>query len=102
MDLSFLGQPAILVFVVSAIVGLIVKAVRLQTRVDAQEIDIKELHAANGELKGMVTAHRENTDIHFNVRVAQEVDKGNERRFQSIERQLTEVINKLDKIASKQ
>lgn len=102
MDTTFVQHPAVLIALVSAIVGLIVKAVRLQTRVDKLEGDLAKQAAASAEQKAILAAHERNTDIHFNVRVAQEVDKGNERRFQTIEKQLSEVIHKLDAIASKQ
>lgn len=102
MDMTLFQQPAVLVGIVSAIVGLIVKAVRMQTRVDRIEEDFKTRETAHAELKAAFAAHKDNSDIHFNLRISQEVDRRNEQRFVTIERQLGEINVKLDKIAEKE
>lgn len=94
-------QPAVLIGLVAAIVGLIVKAVRLQTKVDGQEDDIKGLTAVVAEQKGVLTAHKENSDIHFNLRMSQQVDEKNEFRFRTIEGQLGEINHKLDRLTER-
>ena len=94
MDLTQFVTPTLVALVVSAIVGLIVKATRLQS-------SVTELTKSNSELKGIVDAHRMNTDIHFNLRISQEVDKRNEHRFETIEDQLKEINRKLDHIADR-
>lgn len=98
MDLTPFSTPAVWIAVISAIVGLIVKAVRLQGKVDDLADDNKWQGEQIAELKGVVTAHRENAEIHFNHRLSQEVDRRNEQRFVTIERQLGEVLSKLERM----
>lgn len=101
MDLSLFSHPAVLTVIVSSIVGLIVKAVRLQGKVDDQADEIKWLTETVAEQKGILTTHKDNSDIHFNLRTAQEVDKRTEQRFTTIERQLSDIIGKLDRMANR-
>lgn len=101
MDLTFLQHPAIFTVLVSSIVGLIVKAVRLQSKVDDQADEIKWLTETVAEQKGILSSHRDNADIHFNLRTADQVEKRQEQRFQTIESQLREILGKLERLANK-
>lgn len=101
MDFTTFTTPTVFVALISAVVGLIVKAVRLQSKVDGQQEDIKQLTATMAETKATLVAHKDNSDIHFNERVSREVDKRNEQRFTTIEGQLREINGKLDRIALK-
>lgn len=91
MEFPAFITPTVIVALISAVVGLIVKAVRLQSKVDHLADESSELYGKIGRLDGVLTAHRENTDIHFNLRLSQEVDRRNEQRFVTIERQLGEI-----------
>lgn len=101
MELSQWFTPGVLITLVSAIVGLIVKAVRLQTKVDELSKDSVERDKTIAAQGAMLESHRNNSDIHFNQRLAAEVEKGNEFRFKTIERQLGEINGKLDGLAKK-
>lgn len=101
MDFTTFTTPTVFVALISAVVGLIVKAVRLQSKVDGQQEDIKQLTATQVELKATLHAHKDNGEIHFNERVSREVDKRNEQRFSTIEGQLREINGKLDRLATK-
>lgn len=115
MEISQFLTPTVIVALVTAVVGLIVKAVRLQSTVDslskdvvdhatrldskreriaaleASAKDVVELKATVAAITESFTRHRENADVHFNLRTAQEVDKRMELRFSNIENQLGEI-----------
>jgi len=93
--------PSVIAILGSAVVGLIVKAVRLQTNVDALTRNDAEQDESIKNLTASLLAHSNNADVHFNLRISQEVDKRNEQRFVTIERQLGEINGKLDRIASR-
>jgi hypothetical protein len=95
MDLTQFATPTFVAIVVSALIGLVVKATRLQTNYESLAKD-------HSELKAKVDAHLMNTEIHFNLRISQEVDKRNEHRFETIEDQLKEINRKLDHIAGRE
>lgn len=96
MELANLATPAFLIPIVGAIVGLIVKAVRLQSKVDGQALEIKELGEQCAEQKGKLEAHRDNQDIHFNRRLQQEVENRQGDRFLRLEERLGHIEGKLD------
>jgi len=94
MDIAQFATPTFIIAVISALVGLVVKATKLQTKVD-------DLSRELTKLESIVDVHRMNNDIHFNLRISQEVDKRNEHRFETIEDQLKEINRKLDHIADR-
>jgi len=91
MEATQLLTPTVIVALVGAVVGLIVKAVRLQSKVDAQGHEIVELEKDNAATRALLVEHKSNENIHFNLRISQEVDKRNEQRFTSIETSLREI-----------
>jgi len=91
MEATQLLTPTVIVALVGAVVGLIVKAVRLQTKVDNQGHEIIDLGKENAATRALLDAHKDNENIHFNLRISQEVDKRNEQRFTSIETTLREI-----------
>lgn len=101
MDLTQYVTPTILLAAVSAIVGLIVKAVRLQSKVDKQDEEIGELNKISAEQKGKLDAHTTNADIHFNRRLAEEVEKRQGDRMQRMEQDLHEIKDLVKEIAAK-
>lgn len=91
MDLSLWFTPGVLITLVSAIVGLIVKAVRLQTKVDALSNDAVERDKTIAAQGALLEAHRTNGDIHFNQEVARQIEKRYEEKFQMIIDDLDEI-----------
>lgn len=102
MDLSFLTHPSVLIFLLSAIAGLIWRISRLQVKVDRLEEENKQQNTSLAETRAGFQAHKDNSDIHFNLRISQEVDRRNEQRFVMIEKQLGEINGKLDRLAEKE
>ncbi len=91
MEATQLLTPTVIVALVGAVVGLVVKAVRLQSKVDSQGHEIVELEKDNAATRALLDEHKSNENIHFNLRISQEVDKRNEQRFTSIETSLREI-----------
>ncbi len=102
MDLTPLTHPAFILSFVSAVIGLIVWLVRLEGKISANETNIGRLDKEYEKCVGDLEKHRTNADIHFNLRVSNQVEQANERRFSTIEHQLTEINGKLDRIAERQ
>lgn len=102
MDLTPLTHPAFILSVASAIIGLIVWLVRLEGKIAANETNIKRIEKENEKCVLEIEKHKTNGDIHFSLRVSNQVEQANERRFSTIEHQLTEINGKLDRIAERQ
>lgn len=81
--------------------GLIVKAVRLQSKVDTQEGEIKQLYSKVAEQKGVLETHRDNTEIHFNLRLHQEIERRQDDRFKRVEGRLGHIEEKMDQLLAK-
>ncbi len=101
MDLTQFFTPTLLTVVVSAIVGLIVKAVRLQGKVDKLSEDAVERDKTIATQIGLLDAHRANADIHFNQRLATEVEHRQNDRMQRMEKDLHEIKTLVKEIAAK-
>lgn len=102
MDLSPFLHPGFLVTVLLTVVSYVAWQVRLEGKISSNTTSIIRNEAELKDVWKEFEEHRLNADIHFNLRVSQQVDQGNERRFNHIERQLTEINTKLDKISSRQ
>ncbi len=102
MDLTSLTHPAFILSFASAVIGLIVWLVRLEGKISTTETNVGRLEKEYEKVVSDLEKHRTNADIHFNLRVSNQVEQANERRFGTIERQLTEINAKLDRIAEKQ
>lgn len=92
-------------FLLSAIVGIITLVawfIRLESKINTNGQIIAHLERELAKTENHVENHVSNQDIHFNLRVNTQVEKGNERRFQTIENQLSEINRKLDKMAGKE
>ncbi len=98
MEPSEFLTPVVVVTVISAIVGLIVKAVRLQSKVDGQADELKRQGEKIAEQRGILDAHRDNDDIHFNLRINQQVEQRQNERFQRVEERLGHIEGKLDQL----
>lgn len=88
-------HPAFLVPTALALVGFIAWLIRLESRVSTNTGSIKEQ-------KKILADHCADNDIHFNLRVAEQVDLRNEHRFRTIETQLQEINRKLDHLAGRE
>lgn len=102
MDLTMLQNPAIFGLMATAIAGLIWRISRLHTKIDELGKENLRLNVELADLKAVVQAHKDNGDIHFNLRLSQQVDEKNEFRFRTIEGQLGEINRKLDKLAERE
>lgn len=98
MEPSEFLTPTIVVAIISAIVGLIVKAVRMQSKVDAHDDKIDTVSQRVAEQRGILDAHRDNDDIHFNLRINQQVEQRQNERFQRVEERLGHIEGKLDQL----
>jgi len=97
MEFTQYISPTILAMAVSAIVGLIVKAVQLQGKVDKQAEGIAELNKAAAKFE----AHITNAEIHFNRRLADEVEKRQDDRMKRMEGDLHEIKDLVKEIAKR-
>lgn len=84
------------------VIGFIVWLVRLEGKISSQATTIARKEKEIEKLIVECEAHRSNSDIHFNLRINQEVDRRNEHRFHTIETQLSEINRKLDRIAGRE
>jgi hypothetical protein len=84
-----------------AAVGFIVWLVRLEGRISVNLANLTRLETDMVDCRTELEDHRANAEIHFSQRLAAEVDKGNERRFITIETQLSEINRKLDNLAGR-
>lgn len=80
------------------LIGFIAWLIRLEGKVAQALIANAKLEAENEKLWSELERHKENQDIHFNQKVSAEVEKGNTRRFETIEHQLGEINRKLDSL----
>lgn len=101
MDASPFSDPRVLIPLGLAIITLIAWFVRLEAKNQATAVEAARLEREFNDLWKEFETHRLNQDIHFNLRVSNQVEQGNERRFLTIERQLTEINTKLDRMAEK-
>lgn len=75
--------------VAAAIGGLVVKAVRLQTKADGHTVELNELCAEHVELKKSFFGHVDKKEIHFDKAVADLVEK---RRDDQIIQMKTDIV----------
>lgn len=80
------------------LIGFIAWLIRLEGKVAQALVANARIEAEIDKLWGEHERHKENQDIHFNQKVSAEVEKGNTRRFETIEHQLGEINRKLDSL----
>jgi hypothetical protein len=102
MDFSPILHPTLILGVATGIIGFIVWLVRLEGKNASNATTIARLEKEVEKLTGELERHRSNQDIHFNLRISTQVEQANERRFQTIESQLSQINHKLDRMAEKQ
>jgi hypothetical protein len=98
MESSPFLHPGFIVPTVMGLIGFIAWLIRLEGKVAQALIANAKLEAENEKLWSELERHKENQDIHFNQKVSAEVEKGNTRRFETIEHQLGEINRKLDSL----
>lgn len=101
MEISPLTLISITFPIVVAAIGFVVWLIRLEGRHNQNEKTLIRLETDSSDLWKVIEEHRLNADIHFNLRVSSQVEQSNERRFQTIENQLKEINQKLDRMAEK-
>lgn len=101
MENSPFLDPRVLIPLIVAVVTVIFWFARLESKTTANGNALARLE---NEVEGLwkdFETHRLNQDIHFNLRVSNQVEQSNERRFGTIEKQLNEINQKLDKMAER-
>lgn len=98
MESSPFLHPGFIVPAVAGLIGFISWLIRLEAKSTANAVANAKLEAENSQIWGELERHKENQDIHFNQKVSAEVEKGNTRRFETIEHQLGEINRKLDSL----
>jgi len=98
MESSPFLHPTFLLTAAIVLVTFIAWLTRLESKVNDLVKRVDKSDKSSDEAWAEFDHHRSNGNIHFNEKVAAEVDKGNERRFTTIEEQLRQVNVKLDTI----
>ena len=80
------------------LIGFIAWLIRLEGKVAQALVANARIEAEIDKFWDEHERHKENQDIHFNQKVSAEVEKGNTRRFETIEHQLGEINRKLDSL----
>lgn len=100
MESPFL-DPRFLLPLLLSVIGLIGWLVRLEAKTIGNVQIATKLEQENAALWKELENHRLNQDIHFNLRISQQVEQANERRFTTIEKQLAQINDKLDRMAER-
>ena len=101
INMEALLDPRFLFIVVTAVITLVGWFVRLEMKTVQNSTEMTTVKSEIATISKDHEAHRMNQDIHFNLRISQQVEQGNERRFVTIERQLGQINDKLDKMAER-
>lgn len=96
-----IALASLLVLLLSSIIGFVVWLVRLEGKATMNAANNARLEAELAAAFKEIETHKDNADIHFNLRVMNQVEKGNEQRFHTIETQLGEINRKLDNMAGR-
>ena len=97
----WVALASLLVVLLSSKIGFGVWLVRLESKATMNAANNTRLESELAAVCKEIETHKENGDIHFNLRVMQQVEKGNEQRFHTIEIQLTDINRKLDNLAGR-
>lgn len=98
---TLVGLASLLFVLISAAIGFVVWFIRLEGKANMNLANNTRLEAELATVTSDLESHKLNGDIHFNLRVMQQVEKGNEQRFHTIETQLSEINRKLDNLAGR-
>lgn len=98
MTLVIAAASFVLAFLTQLVI-VVVWLIRVEAKVNASIANIAKNELRNEETIKSLDRHRDNTDIHFNLRTAQEVEKRQEARFTGIERELHEIKELVKELA---
>jgi len=98
MDITTLIVSAVIAFLVPTFCGGLVWLIKLQPTISGLKSHHVKYDLEIQHLTDRFERHKDNGDIHFNEKVSREVDKRNEQRFITIEKQLSEISTKIDKL----
>lgn len=90
METPFL-HPGFLMTVGCGVIGLIVWLIRLESKVNANDKELRRLDHNNEETWKEFDSHRSNGTIHFDQRLAQEVSARQGERMGRIENDVKEI-----------
>lgn len=96
MDWNAFSHPGVLLTVLGVLVSIVVWFVRLESKANSNVRDLDTLHDEFKDLRSVVSTHRENAEIHFNLRLHQEIERRQDDRFRRVEGRLGHIEEKLD------
>lgn len=110
--ISQIGALATVLGILASVVGVIFWFARLEGKVStiaeargedkkAREIRDLERDARVEKIEAQLAAHRENAEIHFNLRLHQEIERRQDDRFRRVEGRLGHIEEKLDQVLAK-
>lgn len=91
--------PAVIVTLIGVIVGLIIRATRLATRVETIESEMVDRVESEHALRKDLDAHITRSEVHFDQRLAREIEARQNDRFTRIEGDLHEIKDMVKEIA---
>ena len=91
MEPSPFLHPGFIVPVAVGVIGFIAWLIRLESKVTTNTQLIIKNEVRMDDCIKLLDGHRANSDIHFNLRTAQESEKRQDERFQNIQRELTDI-----------
>lgn len=112
MDWNAFSHPGVLLSAITVLVALVTWLVRLESRQkeilqsrvdDAAERERRDnaQDARIEKLDAQLTTHRENAEIHFNLRLHQEIERRQDDRFRRVEGRLGHIEEKLDQVLAR-
>ena len=91
MEFTNIFQPAVVITLAGAIIGLIVKAVRLTTRVEDLEEFKVQLSIELEKCRGDFRQHIEKGEVHFDKRLAQEIADRQKDRMDRMQNDINDI-----------
>lgn len=99
METSPFLHPAFLFSVLGSLIALVAWFIRLESKINTNAALLSRVEHDLNKVENQFEAHRQNQEIHFNLRINQQVEKANDRRFATLEEELKEINRKLDALA---
>ncbi|MBK8810694.1 MAG: hypothetical protein IPN69_08175 [Acidobacteria bacterium] len=90
-ETPYLLQPAILIFGISAILGFVTWLIRQEGKITQALERIAKLELAAEEIRHEIIDHKDRENLHFNERVARQVEEKNDARFGRLEADIKEI-----------
>lgn len=96
MEWTMFMTPAFIVPIALGLIGFIIWLVRLEGKNSQNAGAMAKIEKEIEKLQLEIEAHRSNQDIHFNIRIAEEVDKRNEERYANIKESIADLHRKFN------